>query len=330
MARKRMLSPGFFSDERVCSVSPLARLMFQWMWCAADRAGRLEDRPMKLKFQALPNDACDGETLVAELARVGLVRRYTVGDRRLLLIPNLTKHQVFHVREPASKLPPPPTQLRAVSADSEKCLHESPVLAVGMSGAGPGLTPVGQRAGRTESESESESKSIAGAEADPPLPEVPDDDPPLPTVDDDVRPHVAAPLTLVRPQRAPEPPAPTPPVLTPSPAPKARKTPKPSRQVAFHRRAMPERAKLTPYSDEAWGDVELNSALKPILNEWGDVLTWEAWLAYLADEKHRAARWPFRLWLAIHRQYMRPGTLSSPSQDDANVIRAGEDPYADE
>lgn len=107
MARKRMVSPEFFTSEQILRVSPLARLLFVGLWCQADRRGILEDRPVHLKINVLPMDACDLVALLDELASshghdgAPLVYRYqdnTTG-RPLIWIPGFCRHQHPHKDE---------------------------------------------------------------------------------------------------------------------------------------------------------------------------------------------------------------------------------------
>lgn len=115
MARKRMLSPDFFTHERLTDLQPLARLLFAALWTIADKDGRLEERQKKIKLATLPFDDVDIDELLAELAdRSGLaddeqafIVRYSVGSRRYIAIPNFTKWQKPHPREADSVIPPP-------------------------------------------------------------------------------------------------------------------------------------------------------------------------------------------------------------------------------
>jgi hypothetical protein len=110
MPRLRTLKPEFFTHEVLGALPTLARLLFQGLWCHADREGRLEDRPRFLKTVILPYDDCNVDALLAELARCGFIVRYEVDGKRLLAIPTFLKHQKPHTREQASTLPPPPNQ----------------------------------------------------------------------------------------------------------------------------------------------------------------------------------------------------------------------------
>jgi len=49
MARIRSLKPDFFKDEDLAVLPFEARLLFEGLWCYADKEGRLEDRPKYLK-----------------------------------------------------------------------------------------------------------------------------------------------------------------------------------------------------------------------------------------------------------------------------------------
>ena len=67
--RIRSLKPDFFIDEDIAELKPLMRLFYQGLWCAADKSGRLEDRPKKLKVQILPYDNIDPEKMLNILAK---------------------------------------------------------------------------------------------------------------------------------------------------------------------------------------------------------------------------------------------------------------------
>jgi len=119
MARTRQLHPEFFKHEDLGALSPLHRLLFQGMWCEADREGRLEDRPKRLRATWLPYDDADGDKLVDDLVARKHVVRYEVGGLKLLLIPSFKRWQKVHPSEVESKLPGPTTD----SGRSENSLH---------------------------------------------------------------------------------------------------------------------------------------------------------------------------------------------------------------
>lgn len=106
--RARNLKPGFFLNEDLVDLPALARLLFAGLWCMADREGRLEDRPRRIKLEVLPADDCDVDALLTALAGKGLIVRYEVDGGRYIAIPNFGKHQNPHQREAASTIPEPP------------------------------------------------------------------------------------------------------------------------------------------------------------------------------------------------------------------------------
>lgn len=107
MARTRNLKPSFFKNEVLAELDPLARLLFQGLWLEADRDGRLEYRPKKLKVEILPYDNCDVEAFLAELDAHDFVHIYQVGGGKYIQIVNFTKHQSPHPNEAQSVIPPP-------------------------------------------------------------------------------------------------------------------------------------------------------------------------------------------------------------------------------
>lgn len=109
MARIRYLKPDFFDDEELCALSPFHRLCYQGLWCQADRAGRLEDRPKRLKARIFPYDDVDMETLLTDLARAGFVIRYLVDGKAYLTVKPSAweKHQRPRNDEPESLIPAP-------------------------------------------------------------------------------------------------------------------------------------------------------------------------------------------------------------------------------
>lgn len=107
MARSRNLKPGFFTNDVLAEVNPLGRLLFQGLWCHADREGRLFDRPKKIKVEILPYDECDVDHLLEALAARAFITRYEVAGIKYIQINNFSKHQNPHVKEVASTIPAP-------------------------------------------------------------------------------------------------------------------------------------------------------------------------------------------------------------------------------
>jgi hypothetical protein len=113
MARARNIKPGFFSNEALAELPPIVRLLFIGLWTVADREGRVEDRPKRIKALVLPYDDCDIDALLTELSgkrdsdgRPAFIARYSAGGSNLIQVVNWHKHQNPHQHESPSTLPP--------------------------------------------------------------------------------------------------------------------------------------------------------------------------------------------------------------------------------
>lgn len=105
MGRTRSIRPGFFLNEKLAEVNPLGRLLFAGLWTIADRRGRLEDRPRRIKAELLPYDDCDIDDLLNQLSTGGFIHRYIVNGERYIEIVNFEKHQHIPGSEAESILP---------------------------------------------------------------------------------------------------------------------------------------------------------------------------------------------------------------------------------
>lgn len=119
MARSRNLKPSFFKNEDLAECSMEARLCFAGLWCLADREGRLEDRPKRIKGELFAFDSVEVEPLLQQLADRGFIVRYRVADQALIQVVKFGKHQAPHFREAPSTLPPPPGWTAAAPIEPE-------------------------------------------------------------------------------------------------------------------------------------------------------------------------------------------------------------------
>lgn len=127
MARSRNIKPGFFTNEYLAECDPLARILFSGLWCLADREGRLEDRPLKIKAELLPYDNCDPNNLLNQLVAQGFIIRYQVEGRKYIQIVNFNKHQNPHKKETESTIPAPLNTRPGNSETSPEITGTSPV-----------------------------------------------------------------------------------------------------------------------------------------------------------------------------------------------------------
>lgn len=105
MARARNIKPSFFTNEDLVELPFEDRLLFIGLWTLADREGRLEDRPKRIKMAVFPADNVDVDASLARLAKSGFIARYEVRGIACIQVLNFAKHQNPHVREAASELP---------------------------------------------------------------------------------------------------------------------------------------------------------------------------------------------------------------------------------
>lgn len=108
MARARNIKPAFFKNEILGVADPLYSLLFEGLWVLADRSGRLEDRPLRIKGEIFPyRDGLDMEGMLNWLQSNGFIHRYTAGGKKCILVLEFVKHQNPHKNEAESELPAP-------------------------------------------------------------------------------------------------------------------------------------------------------------------------------------------------------------------------------
>jgi hypothetical protein len=106
MARARNVKPGLFKNEILGVADPLYTLLFEGLWLLADREGRLEDRPLRIKGELFPyRDGLDMVAMLSWLEREGFIRRYSSNGFALIQIVAFGKHQTPHGTEKDSTFP---------------------------------------------------------------------------------------------------------------------------------------------------------------------------------------------------------------------------------
>jgi hypothetical protein len=113
MARSRNIKPGFAKNEFLADRSHAARLLFALLPTIADREGRLEDRPMRIKGELFPYEQIDVDALLCELAQVKpgqdhpFVIRYEVAGLKYIQVVKFSENQNPHKDEKPSEIPAP-------------------------------------------------------------------------------------------------------------------------------------------------------------------------------------------------------------------------------
>ena len=105
MARSRNIKPGFFLNDDLLELDFASRLLFAGLWTIADRLGRLEDRPKKIKIAIFPADDVDVSDMLFNLDARKLIKRYSVDGCAYIAIPSWSKHQNPHHTEKCSVIP---------------------------------------------------------------------------------------------------------------------------------------------------------------------------------------------------------------------------------
>lgn len=105
MARARNIKPSFFMNEDLAELDFGIRLLFIGLWTLADREGRLEDRPKRIKRELFPSDTIDVDEGLAQLAGFGFIDRYSVDEFNIISICKFVEHQKPHGTEKDSKYP---------------------------------------------------------------------------------------------------------------------------------------------------------------------------------------------------------------------------------
>ena len=110
MARKRMIDPNFWRDEKIGELEPIARLIFIGLWNFADDNGVGRANPKLLKADILPYDdtfpVSDFQKSLDKLSTQKLITLYEIEEQKYYYINNFLKYQSIN-RPTPSNLPLP-------------------------------------------------------------------------------------------------------------------------------------------------------------------------------------------------------------------------------
>lgn len=126
--RARNLKPSFFESDRVGSLPLMHRLLLEGLWCIADRMGRLEDRPLKIKGDIFRFDSFTEAEIDAALDNLSAKRfalRYQVGGNRYVWVRTFLTHNRPHENEATSIIPrhPEDTNPEALSTKDARAVN---------------------------------------------------------------------------------------------------------------------------------------------------------------------------------------------------------------
>jgi hypothetical protein len=110
--RTRHIKPGVLVNEDLAALGPYGYILFTGLWIIADREGRFEWRPKRIKALVMPlwddAPAATVEKLLTSLWEAGFLCKYEIDGIEYGVVQNWKKHQNPHPREAESELPPPP------------------------------------------------------------------------------------------------------------------------------------------------------------------------------------------------------------------------------
>ena len=108
MARARNIKPGLFKNEILGVADPIYTLLFEGLWVLADREGRIEDRPLRIKAEIFPyREGLNIDEMLNWLQTNGFIRRYEARGKKCIVVCEFVKHQNPHKNESDSELPAP-------------------------------------------------------------------------------------------------------------------------------------------------------------------------------------------------------------------------------
>lgn len=106
--RARNIKPGLCSNEILGAAEPIIQLLFACLPMIADRDGKIEDRPLRIKAAIFPYREVKIEPLLSWLEKNGFISRYECQGIKVIYICGFRKHQSPHHTEKVSELPDKP------------------------------------------------------------------------------------------------------------------------------------------------------------------------------------------------------------------------------
>lgn len=112
MPRARNIKPSLFTNELLGTDDPMVTLTFVGLWCLADKEGKMEERPLRIKAELFPyRDNVDINGYLTVLERKGFIDRYVVDGMAYIQVVNFLKHQSPHHTEKPKGYPDKPLNL---------------------------------------------------------------------------------------------------------------------------------------------------------------------------------------------------------------------------
>ncbi|NLL91655.1 MAG: hypothetical protein GX222_04450 [Ruminococcaceae bacterium] len=126
MARKRMIDPNFWRDEKIGELSHLERLLFIGLWNFAEDNGAGRANPKLIKADVFPYDSLrdsDIEKALGNLCTLRLITLYDLDGQRYYHIVNFLKHQKINRPSPSPIPLPEETENAEIVSLTEDSLN---------------------------------------------------------------------------------------------------------------------------------------------------------------------------------------------------------------
>lgn len=113
--KSRIFRPEFLNDERLFECGDHALIVYLGLMSMADRAGRLEDRPIRIKAVVLPYHDVDLDSLLTNLHDQNFITRYEENGLNCIEIKDFELLQKPHPKESLSNLPESSVKCREIT-----------------------------------------------------------------------------------------------------------------------------------------------------------------------------------------------------------------------
>ena len=104
--RARSVKPELYFDYELAKLPMVSRYAFIGLMCQADREGRMEDNPARLRALIFPYEhEVDMEKILVELTGKPFIVRYSANSKNYIQIVQWKAHQKVHHTESVSAIP---------------------------------------------------------------------------------------------------------------------------------------------------------------------------------------------------------------------------------
>lgn len=142
MARARNIKPGILENELLGEADPIMTLAFVGLWMIADKEGRLEDRPKRIRAQLFPYRSDIDMDMILDWLKVNsFISRYQSNVGPIISIVKWSKHQRPHHKEKDSVLPAESPESSGSEQDQS---NVEPSMTQAQAKNDPSITLVGQ------------------------------------------------------------------------------------------------------------------------------------------------------------------------------------------